>query len=61
MGQVSNQPNGSVRVWAESDRSAIEAFIVELKLGPPASDVRDVAIEWHDITGVYSSFEIEMG
>lgn len=61
IGQVSNQPDGSVRVWAEADRSAIDALIVELKLGPPAAEVRDVAIEWRDVTGAYSSFRIEMG
>ena len=61
IGQVSNQPNGSVRVWAEGDRSAIEALIVELKLGPPASNVSDVSIAWRDITGEHFSFNIEMG
>lgn len=61
IGQVSNQPDGSVRVWAEADRSAIDALIVELKLGPPAAEVLDVAIEWRDVTGAYSSFRIEMG
>lgn len=61
IGQVSNQPDGSVRVWAEADRSAIDALIVELKLGPPAAEVRDVAIEWRGVTGAYSSFRIEMG
>lgn len=61
VGQVSNQLDGSVRVWAEGDRSAIEALIVELKLGPSGAEVRDVAIEWRDVTGVYASFKIEMG
>lgn len=60
-GQVSNQPDGSVRVWAEGDRSAIEALIVELKIGPSSAEVRDVAIEWRDVTGAYASFNIEMG
>ena len=61
IGQVSNQPDGNVRVWAEGDRSAIEALIVELKLGPPASNVSDVSVAWRDITGEHSSFNIEMG
>lgn len=50
-----------MRVWAEGDRSAIEALIVELKLGPSAAEVRDVAVEWRDATDAYASFKIEMG
>lgn len=61
IGHVTNHPNGSVRVWAEGDRSAIEAFIVELKVGPPSGEVRDVAIKWREVTGAYVSFKIEMG
>jgi acylphosphatase len=61
IGQVSNQPDGSVRVWAEGDRATIEALIIELKLGPPAASVSDVAVKWHDPTGAYGSFNIEMG
>lgn len=61
VGQVSNLSNGSVRVLVEGDRALIETLIVDLKLGPPASDVRDVAIEWREVTGEYSSFNIEMG
>jgi acylphosphatase len=61
VGQVSNRSNGSVRVCVEGDRALIETLIVDLKVGPPGSDVRDVAIEWREVTGEYSSFNIEMG
>ena len=59
IGWVSNQHDGSVRSWAEGDRAAIDEFIVELKLGPAASSVRDVVVKWYDFTGEYSSFNIE--
>ena len=60
-GWVKNQPNGSVLILAEGDRSAIEAFIVELKMGPAASSVSDVNVEWLSFSGEMSEFKIEMG
>ncbi|MDH3891468.1 MAG: acylphosphatase [candidate division Zixibacteria bacterium] len=60
-GQVTNRSDGSVLVWAEGERSVIEALIAQLKSGPPASDVRDISIAWRDVSGHYSSFNIEMG
>jgi acylphosphatase len=59
IGWVSNQHDGSVFCWAEGDRAVINEFIVELKLGPAASSIRDVIVKWHDSTGEYSSFNIE--
>ncbi len=60
-GWVKNQPDGSVLVLAEGDRSAIEVFIVELKIGPSASSVSDVNVEWRSFSGETSEFKIEMG
>ena len=60
-GWVKNQPDGSVLILAEGDRSAIEGFIVELKMGPPASSVNDVNVEWRSFSGEMSEFMIEMG
>ncbi len=60
-GWVRNQPDGSVLVLAEGDRSAIEVFIVELKIGPSASSVSDVNVEWRSFSGETSEFKIEMG
>ncbi|HEV8537913.1 MAG TPA: acylphosphatase [Bacteroidota bacterium] len=47
-GYVCNLHNGSVEVLAEGDRSAIEALIRELKIGPRAAHVRDVIVEWRE-------------
>ncbi len=60
-GWVANRHDGSVAVWAEGVRSAVEALIVELKLGPPASTVTNVAVKWREFSGRYDSFNIEMG
>lgn len=59
-GWVKNQPDGSVLAVAEGDRSAIEALIVELKAGPPASSVGDVSVDWREFTGAFDDFKIEM-
>ena len=60
-GWVKNQPDGSVLILAEGDRSVVEAFIVELKMGPPGSSVSDVNVDWRHFSGETSEFKIEMG
>lgn len=59
-GWVKNEPDGSVRLLAEGDRSAVEALIVELKAGPPASSVKDVSVQWREFSGEHPDFKIEM-
>ena len=59
-GWVRNEPDGSLTAFAEGDRSAVEALIVELKIGPPASAVSDVRVTWTKPTGQFHEFNIRM-
>ncbi|HUN65476.1 MAG TPA: acylphosphatase [Bacteroidota bacterium] len=58
-GLVRNQPDGSVRVVVEGDRSSVENLVSDLKVGPRSAQVRDLRLTWdtprHDLHG----FEIQ--
>ena len=58
VGRVKNEPDGSVVAVVEGDRSAIEALIEELKVGPSHAAVNAVDIRWLPYTGKYQSFQI---
>ena len=45
-GSVRNLPTGAVEVAAEGARPALEAYLLELRQGPPAARVSDVAVRW---------------
>ena len=45
-GAVRNLPNGSVEVEAEGPRAALDEYLRELRQGPPAARVTDVAVRW---------------
>jgi acylphosphatase len=45
-GFVRNLSDGSVEVEAEGERGMVEELIGQLKLGPRASDVRDIHVTW---------------
>jgi acylphosphatase len=51
-------PDGSVAIEAEADRSIVEAFIKEVKVGPTYSSVTDLRIEWHDRPKGYKHFNV---
>jgi acylphosphatase len=57
-GYVRNVFSGDVEIEAEGDRSLIEDFINDLKIGPRAAHVADVKVEWIKCTGKKSSFEV---
>jgi acylphosphatase len=57
-GLVRNLYNGDVEIEVEGDRSLIEEFIKEVKVGPRAAHVRDVAIQWKETLQHYNSFEV---
>ena len=59
-GYVQNEPDRSVLIIVEGDRSLIESFIKSLKVGPSFSNVQDVTIRWLEFSGRYESFSIEM-
>jgi acylphosphatase len=58
-GYVKNCYDGSVEVEAVGDRSLLEEFIKELKVGPRSAHVTDVQMEWLTSSSrQYTSFEI---
>lgn len=58
VGYVRNIFSGEVEIEIEGDRSLIEEFIKEVKVGPRAAHVKDLKIEWLDCTKSYRSFEV---
>jgi len=59
-GQVRNNPDGSVSIKAEGDRSLIEEFIKELKIGPSMAHVSEVEVNWGNYIGQFNDFDITM-
>jgi len=57
-GFVRNMYNGDVEIEVEGDRSLVEEFIKEVKVGPRAARVADVFIRWKETLQHYTSFEI---
>lgn len=57
-GWVRNLFNGNVEIEAEGERSLLESFIGEIKLGPRSAHVKDLHIEWQPYENKYSAFEI---
>ena len=59
VGYVRNIFSGEVEIEVEGDRSMIEQFIKEVKVGPRVAQVKDLKIEWLKCTKSYRSFEIQ--
>ena len=57
-GWVKNLPDGSVETEAEGDRSALEEYIKDLKVGPRSAVVRGVDVKWIEPTGNYIKFDV---
>jgi len=60
LGWVRNEPDGSVALFAEGDRDAVEAFIAELKSGSSTSAISEVSVTWTKPTGQFHDFNISM-
>lgn len=58
VGYVRNVFSGEVEIEIEGDRSLIEEFIKDAKVGPRSSQVKDLKIEWLHGTESYQNFEI---
>lgn len=58
-GRVANLPDGSVAIEAEADRSIIEEFIKEVKIGPTYASVSDLKIEWLEEPIGYKDFNVK--
>lgn len=57
-GYVRNIYSGEVEIEIEGDRSMIEEFIKEVKVGPRAAHIKDLKIEWITCSKSYTNFEI---
>lgn len=58
-GWVRNLYNGNVEIEAEAERSLLEEFIKEVKVGPRSAHVTNLHIEWNDNhPQLYTRFEI---
>ncbi len=58
-GLVRNLYDGNVEVIAEGEKSAVEAFIGELRIGPRSAHVTDLQIVWGTVGHRYDGFFIE--
>lgn len=57
-GWVKNNFDGSVSIAVEGERGMIEELIKTLRVGPPASAVRDVNVSWQTFQNRFDRFEI---
>ncbi len=57
-GGVRNRDDGRVEVDVEGARTAIEALLRDLKVGPPGAHVTGVEAEWTPATGRFSGLSI---
>ena len=58
VGGVRNCDDGRVELEAEGPKDRIMSLIAALKVGPPASKVTDVRVEWVPATGRHTDFAI---
>lgn len=58
LGGVRNLDDGRVEVEVEGTRTAIEALLQELKIGPPGAHVTGVEAKWKSATGRFSGLAI---
>jgi acylphosphatase len=56
---VRNCWDGRVEAVFEGEREKVEKVISWCKKGPPGAMVRDVEINWEQVTGEYETFSIE--
>lgn len=57
-GWVSNEPDGSVYILAESKREVLEDFVQWCKMGPTWARIEKVTVEWRRGTGEFKEFSI---
>lgn len=60
-GWVANEADGSVRCVAEGPRTALDALLRELAVGPLGASVERVVPRWGPAGGTLGSFEIRSG
>ncbi len=57
-GYVKNNPDGTVSVLAEGDRSLLEELIKELKVGPSSASVNGIDVTWTTYSGRFREFDL---
>ena len=57
-GYARNLYSGDVEVVAEGERSVVEEFIRQLRIGPRSAQVSDLNVEWTEPTGTLHGFDI---
>ena len=57
-GGVRNLDDGRVELEVEGSKEQIVLLIEEAKIGPPASRVTAVEVEWSPATGRFSDFQV---
>ena len=57
-GYAKNLVNGDVETHVEGEKGMIEEYIKILRIGPPASRVTGVQVDWQPTTGQYKNFNI---
>ena len=57
-GGVRNLDDGRVELEVEGPKDQILILIEDVKIGPPASRVADVEVEWSPATGRFSDFQV---
>ena len=57
-GGVRNLDDGRVELEVEGSKEQIALLIEETKIGPPASRVTAVEVEWSPATGRFSDFHV---
>lgn len=58
VGGVRNCEDGRVELEAEGAKDQIMSLIAAMKIGPPASRVTDVRVEWVPVTGRHTDFAV---
>jgi acylphosphatase len=58
VGFARNLLSGDVEIEVEGDRSIIEEFIKEVRVGPRAARVSGLKIEWLKCSGLNHNFEV---
>lgn len=58
-GWVKNTPDGAVELQVEGERSAVDAFVKELKAGPRFSQVQEVVYTPGPYRNQFISFDID--
>jgi acylphosphatase len=58
-GFVKNNYDGTVYLEVEGDRSLVEEFIGQLKVGPRSAHVNDLRVDWSEPKNMFLGFSIK--